>query len=204
MSKALRIAAAVRALGFGEVRQARTESTGYAPADLRVIREGDIVIFNDGTVFLEENVAEDGANALNGVVRPRHADAGPIGRSDAAVGQDHRLLQDGVGPIDVLEPVRGGLGEPVQGEVARGDLVPRAGDADLRLREVLVPHADRTEHAAGGGPLEPVGDVAAAGLDVRLVLGRGALGHGQRLRRGVRGKPRCLTILPDPVGASAV
>ncbi len=28
----------------GEVRQARTDSTGYAPADLRVIREGDIVV----------------------------------------------------------------------------------------------------------------------------------------------------------------
>jgi type I restriction-modification system DNA methylase subunit len=28
----------------GEVRQARTESTEYAPADLRVIREGDIVV----------------------------------------------------------------------------------------------------------------------------------------------------------------
>ena len=44
---------------------------------------------------------------------------------------------------------------------------PKSADADLRLQEVFVAHSNRPEHAAGGGLLEAVGDVAAAGLDVR-------------------------------------
>ena len=35
------------------------------------------------------------------------------------------------------------LGEPVEREVARGDLVPRARHADLRLGEVVVAQARR-------------------------------------------------------------
>ena len=64
------------------------------------------------------------------------------------------------------------LGQPLQREVAGGDLVPARRDADLRLGEVVVAHADRPQHAARGGPLQPVGDVARARLDV------GVLGHG--------------------------
>ncbi len=60
-----------------------------------------------------------------------------------------------------------GLGQPVQRQVARGDLVPRRADADLRLGEVVVTHAYRAQHSAGGGLLEAVGDVATAGLDIR-------------------------------------
>ena len=56
-----------------------------------------------------------------------------------------------------------------QRHVARGDLVPRRADADLRLGPVVVTHADRAQHAAGGGLLEAVGDVAAARLDVGVV-----------------------------------
>ena len=57
-------------------------------------------------------------------------------------------------------------GQAVQGQVAGGDLVPRRRDADLGLREVVVGHPDRAQHPAGGGPLHPVRDVAAAGLEV--------------------------------------
>ena len=70
-----------------------------------------------------------------------------------AAGREHALLDR--------------LGQPVQREVARRDLVPRRCDADLRLGEVLVSHADRAQHATGGGLLQTVGDVATAGFDVR-------------------------------------
>ena len=39
-------------------------------------------------------------------------------------------------------------------------------DADLRLDPVVVAHAYGPQHPAGGGLLEAVGDVAAAGFDV--------------------------------------
>ena len=58
------------------------------------------------------------------------------------------------------------LGQPPQGDVARRDLVPGTRDADLRLGEIVVTHAHRTEHAAGGGSMDAVGDDAASGLDV--------------------------------------
>src|ERR1019366_10333388 len=67
-----------------------------------------------------------------------------------------------------MHTVLGGLGEPVQGEVAGGDLVPGAGNADLRLDPVVIAHADRSEHATGRGFLQPVGHLAAARLDVGL------------------------------------
>ncbi|WP_162938492.1 hypothetical protein [Mycobacterium kyogaense] len=59
------------------------------------------------------------------------------------------------------------LRQPLQRQVARRDLVPRRTDADLRLHPVVVAHADGAQHAAGGGLLEAVGDVARTGLDVR-------------------------------------
>ncbi|MCV7207617.1 hypothetical protein [Mycolicibacterium canariasense] len=58
------------------------------------------------------------------------------------------------------------LGQPLQRHVARGDLVPRRTDADLRFGPVVVTHPDRTQHAASGRLLQAVGDVTAAGLDV--------------------------------------
>ncbi|WP_166654839.1 hypothetical protein [Mycobacterium sp. BK086] len=58
------------------------------------------------------------------------------------------------------------LREPLQRHVARGDLVPRRADADLRLGPVVVAHAYRAEHAARGGLLQTVGDVTTAGLDI--------------------------------------
>ena len=63
-------------------------------------------------------------------------------------------------------PSLAALGQPVERHVARGDLVPRRRDADLRLGEVVVGHADGAQHPARGGLLDPVGDVAAAGLEV--------------------------------------
>ena len=86
------------------------------------------------------------------------------------------LINTAAGVHAILRRAR----EAVEREVARRDLVPRAGDADLRLVEVLVPHADRAEHAAGGGALHPVGDVARA----RLHVGGGGRGAGSR-RGGV-------------------
>jgi hypothetical protein len=70
-----------------------------------------------------------------------------------------------------------GLGEPVEGQVAGRDLVPAGRDADLGLRPVVVTHADRAEHAARCGGLEAIGDGAAAGLDVDVVLG----GHAPKI-----------------------
>src|SRR6185312_6799522 len=69
-------------------------------------------------------------------------------------------------PAAGVHALLGGLRQAVQGKVAGGDFVPRAGHADLRLGEVLVPHADRAEHAAGRGSVDAVGDGSAAWLDV--------------------------------------
>src|SRR5699024_11704455 len=63
-----------------------------------------------------------------------------------------------------------GLGQPVQGQVAGGDLVPGAGDADLGLAPVVVAHADRAQHAAGGSGGVAVGDLPGA----RLLSGGGS------------------------------
>ena len=60
----------------------------------------------------------------------------------------------------------GALREAVEAQVAGGDLVPRARDADLRLVPVGVAHADGAEHSAGRHGLDAVGDDAAAGFDV--------------------------------------
>ena len=58
----------------------------------------------------------------------------------------------------------GRLGQPVQRQVAGRDLVPRRRDADLRLVDVVVGHADGAQHGAGRGPPVALGDVRAAGL----------------------------------------
>ena len=50
-----------------------------------------------------------------------------------------------------VHPLLGPLGQPVEGEVAGGDLVPRRGDPDLRLVPVVVAHADGAQHGARGG-----------------------------------------------------
>ena len=72
----------------------------------------------------------------------------------------------------------GALGEPVEGQVARGDLVPGRGDADLRLLPVLVAHPDGPQHATRGGCFDPVGDDPAPRLhvDVRHALSLGRIG----------------------------
>ena len=93
-----------------------------------------------------------------------HRDA--VGHRDGA--ELHREAAGGV------HAFLDGLGQPVQRQVARGDLVPRRRDADLRLDPVVVAHAYGAEHPAGGGLLEAVGDVAAAGLDVGVSRTSGA------------------------------
>ena len=92
------------------------------------------------------------------VVHPDVAHGDPVGDRDGA-----ELHREAAGPVHAL--LRGDA-EPLQRQVARGDLVPAGRDADLRLAEVLVAHADGAQHAAGRGPLQPVGDLAAARLEV--------------------------------------
>src|SRR5689334_4198945 len=60
----------------------------------------------------------------------------------------------------VLRPLR----QSVEGHVARGDLVPAAGDTDLRFAPVVVPHPYCAEHAARPGTLDTVGDNRAVWL----------------------------------------
>ncbi|GAP57872.1 hypothetical protein AHiyo1_08180 [Arthrobacter sp. Hiyo1] len=74
----------------------------------------------------------------------------------------------------------GALGEPVQREVAGGNFVPRARDADLGLGEVIIAHAYGPEHASRGGGMDAVRYDPAAWLDVRLVVCRnwGVVTHG--------------------------
>ena len=56
--------------------------------------------------------------------------------------------------------------QPLQRQVARRDFVPARCDGHLRLGEVLVAHTDRTQHATGRSPFEPIGYLATAGFDV--------------------------------------
>ena len=90
-----------------------------------------------------------------------HAD---VAHRDAVGHRDRAELQRvAAGGVDA---VLRGVGQPVEREVARRDLVPRRGDADLRLDPVVVAHADGAQHAARRGALETVGDGAGPGLDV--------------------------------------
>ena len=52
------------------------------------------------------------------------------------------------------------LRETREAQVARRDLVPRAGDADLRLVPVGVAHADGAQHAATRRGFDAIGDGA--------------------------------------------
>ena len=83
------------------------------------------------------------------------------------------------------------------GHVARRDLVPRRGHADLGLVPVVVGHADGPQHGPGRGAGGPVGDLVAA--DLRAVgPGSGARGRaGGRRSSGVMG-PR-LGPVTDPL-----
>src|SRR3954465_9737541 len=97
--------------------------------------------------------------------QPQGGPAGSEKRADPqreAAGGAHALL--------------GPLGQPVEGQVARGDLVPGRRDTDLRLGEVVVAHAHRAEHRTGGRLGDPVGHLAAARLDVcGLAAGRAVI-----------------------------
>src|SRR5680860_303240 len=97
-------------------------------------------------------------------------------------------------PARGVHTVLGRLRESVQRQVARGDLVPGRRDTDLWLDPVVVAHTHRAQHAPGRRTLEPVGDVSATRLDVRLVL-RSAFGHDRSLRRIISLAPACLTSM---------
>ena len=107
----------------------------------------------------------------------------PVAHRDAVGDRDGAELE-GVS-VGLVHTLFGGLGQPIQREVAGGDLVPGTGDADLRLAPVVVAHPDGPQHAAGSGPLDAVGDDVTVRLAVllRLVFGGGAgiLTHGAEL-----------------------
>ena len=104
-----------------------------------------------------------------------------VAHGDAVGDRDGAELQGeaACGADAVLRP----LGEPVQGEVAGGDLVPGRRDADLRLGEVVVAHAHRAEHGAGGGSGVPVGHLEAARLHGVGLAARGAVLGRRHSRR---------------------
>ena len=78
---------------------------------------------------------------------------------------DTEIVPNSIGnPSAPRTPLLRALGEPVERQVARRDLVPAAGDADLRLAPVVVAHAYRAQHAAGGGAFDAVGDDRAVWL----------------------------------------
>jgi hypothetical protein len=58
-------------------------------------------------------------------------------------------------PTGRVHTLLGGLRQPVQRQVAGGDLVPTRGHTDLRLVEVLVAHPHRAQHAARGARSRP-------------------------------------------------
>jgi hypothetical protein len=47
-----------------------------------------------------------------------------------------------------MHPIFDRFGQPVQGQVARRDLVPAGGDPNLWLGPVVIGHAYRAQHAA--------------------------------------------------------
>ena len=98
-------------------------------------------------------------------------------------GDGHELERE---PAGVADALLGPLGQPVEGEVARGDLVPGRGHADLRLVPVVVGHPDRPQHGPGRGPGGAVGDLVAAGLHPhqRLLrrIGGGRVAHACMVR----------------------
>src|SRR3954453_22420996 len=87
-----------------------------------------------------------------------------VSHRDAVRHRDRAELErDRAGrPHAVLRP----LGQPVEGQVARGDLVPGRGHPDLRLVPVVVGQADGAEHRACGRAFHAIGDVPAAWLAV--------------------------------------
>ncbi len=141
-----------------------------------------------------------------------------VAHRDAVRDRDRAELQR-VAPAGV-HALLGALREPVEAQVAGGDLVPARRDADLRLVPVRVAHADGAQHSARGRGLDAVRDDAAAGFDVdasypaktflKSIPGRcvasaragstprpilGCFPHAptrrfRRRRRGCRGRPR--------------
>ncbi len=77
--------------------------------------------------------------------------------------------------------------EAAQVEVAGHGFDPGVGDADERLAEIVVGEADRLEHGARRSAVAPVGDTAAAMLEIH---------RGRRLRQGsLKGEIRALVVL---------
>src|SRR5690606_13809981 len=81
-----------------------------------------------------------------------------VTHGDAAGGGDRAELEREAAAS--VHAVLHGLGQPVQRQVAGGDLVPAGRHTDLRLDPVVVTHPDGPEHAACGRLLQTVGDVA--------------------------------------------
>ena len=87
-----------------------------------------------------------------------------VAHSDAVRNRDGAELQWVAATC--VNTLLAGLGQTVEAQVARRDFVPRTRNTNLGLHPVFVAHSHSTEHAARGGFLNAVGDVAAAGLHV--------------------------------------
>ena len=120
-----------------------------------------------------------------------------VAHRDAVADRDRdELEREAAG---VAHALLGPLGQPVERDVARGDLVPARRDTDLGLAPVAVGHPDRSQHGPGRGPLHPVGHLMAARLHV--------FGHGREVTPAPRPAPRRLpsagrSALPSGHGRS--
>src|SRR5699024_9742419 len=70
-----------------------------------------------------------------------------------------------------VHPVLRAVREPVQGEVAGGDLVTGGGDTDLRFAPIRIVHPHGAQHAASRGGFDAVGDLPGPGLDIHFFVG---------------------------------
>src|SRR5690606_570514 len=123
--------------------------------------------------------------------RPVHPD---VAHRDAVGDRDRAELHRE--PAAAVHALLGRGGEPLQRQVARGDLVPAGGDADLGLREVLVAHPDRTQHPAGGRALQPPRDLRAARLEVRCHGCSSGVAGAARTSSRSRPRPTSRTTTP--------
>jgi hypothetical protein len=81
-------------------------------------------------------------------------------------------VRDGDGPelhgksAGGVHALLGSFRQPVQREVARGELVPRRPDADLRLLPVVIGHPDGSQHASCRRAFKTVGDLPRPGFEI--------------------------------------
>ena len=133
-------------------RRHRLVAAGHADEAVEALGE------HDGLDRVAADLAAD-ERAAHALVAHRDA----VGHGDRAELEGHAAgLADA--RLDVL-------GERPQRHVAGRDLVPRVGDADLRLDPVVLGQPDRPQHRPGRRLGLAVGDVPGPGLDVDGLVG---------------------------------